>query len=179
MIPVRAPRRSIALASLLVLALSTAVGCEKKDDDEKSESSAVAVAPPPAAPAPPPPPATPAPPPAAPPPASPPAPAAPAGDVTRYPDERPLTGGASLVNDVTARKQTNLQSEVVQNLAKGSFVTRVAQSGNWTLVSWKQTAGDKMGWVESNKAFGGEWRDSRIPQQVIDEGRRRGVVFPR
>lgn len=173
------PHRSLAVVCLLTFAVGAAAGCEKKDDDEKSESSAVAVATP-AAPAPPPPAPTPAPAPTPPPAAPAPTPAAaPASDVTRYPDERPLTGGANLVNDVPARKQANAQSELVQNLARGSFVTRVAQSGNWTLVSWKQTAGDKMGWVESAKAFGGDWSQGRIPQQVIDEGRRRGVLFPR
>ena len=172
MIPLQSKRRSVALASLVVLVLgAAAAGCEKKDDDEKSDASAT-----PAAPAAPPPPATP--PPAAPPPATPP-PAAPAGDVTRYPDEQPLSGGATISNDVAARKQANANSELVQNLAHGSGVTKVARSGNWTLVSWKQAAGDKMGWVETSKAFtNNDDPDVRrtIPKAVLDEGKRRGVL---
>ncbi len=167
MMPVHSMRRSVALASLVVLAFgAAAVGCEKKDDDDKSDSSAVPASTPAA--------------PAAPPPAAPP-PAAPATDVTRYPDEQPLTGNTTTSNDVAARKQTNTQSEIVQNLAHGSTVTRVARSGNWTLVSWKQTTGDKMGWVETTKAFVNNDDDYRktIPDRVIDEGRRRGVVLPR
>jgi hypothetical protein len=107
-----------------------------------------------------------------------PAPAAPASDVTRYPDEQPLTGNATTSNDVPARKQTNVQSEIVQNLAHGSPVTRVARSGNWTLVSWKRTDGDKMGWVETNKAFANNDEDYKrtIPDRVIREGRKQGIL---
>jgi len=166
-------RASLAVASLFVLAVSAfSVGCEKKDDDEKSGSSAAPIAP---APPPPPPQAPAAPAPAAP------TPAAPAGgDVTRYPDESPLTGGANVSNDVSAHKQASQASEIVQAIARGSAVTKVARSGLWTLISWKQTTGDKMGWVESAKAFNDRYEQRTVvPQQVIDEGRRRGVLRPR
>ena len=171
MISVNSCRRSSVVASLLVLAVSAlAVGCEKKDDDEKSDSSAAPVAPPP------PPPLAPA----APAPAAP-TPAAPAGgDVTRYPDGSPLTGGANVSNDVNAHKQASQASELVQVIARGSAVTKVARSGLWTLISWKQTTGDKMGWVESAKAFNDKYEQRTvIPQSVIDEGRRRGVLRPK
>lgn len=174
MISPQSKRRSVALASIVVFVLgAAAAGCEKKDDEDKADSAA------PAAPAPPPPAPTTAAPPAAPAPAPAPAPAAPAGDVTRYPDEQPLTGGATISNDVAAHKQANVQSEIVQHLAHGSAVTKVARSNGWTLVSWKQSTGDKMGWVETSKAFANnDDPDIRrtIPKAVIDEGKRRGVL---
>lgn len=169
MISLKALRRSMGTTALVVVGLGVvSVGCEKKGDDDKADSAAPAVAPPP--------PATP--PPATPPPATPAPAPAPAGDVTRYPDEQPLAGGATISNDVAARKQASLQSEVVQNLAHGSAVAKVARSGNWTLVSWKQAAGDKMGWVETTKAFRDNDDDYKrtVPDRVLDEGRRRGVL---
>jgi hypothetical protein len=165
----KAPR-PFALACLVAFALGgSAIGCKEKDKDD--EKVAVTAAPAPTAPAAPPVAPTPAP---TPPPAAPP-PAAPASDVQRYPNERPLSGDAALVNEVEARKQTNHASELVAKLPKGTPVTKIALSGAWALVGWKMGPDSKQGWVEEIRAFGGQ---GRVPQPILDEGRRRGVLWP-
>jgi hypothetical protein len=173
--------RPAAMASLVMLSLAVAGGCAKDDDDDKDKGAATSTpaapaTPPPAAP---PPPATP--PPAAPPPAAPP-PVAPASDVERYPaTEKPLSGGAVLANAVPAHKRAHVNGALVQNLAKGTQVLLMAQEVNWTLVGWKEGSLDRIGWVESAKAFGQGTvtNDPRVPKGAVDEARRRGVLFPR
>lgn len=165
-----------ALACLLVVAASAAAsGCDSKDkDDDKKSNSAT-----PAAPPPPPPATTPpaAPPTAAPPPVAPP-PAAPASDVTRYPNEVPLANRPAVIADgIGARKQAKAEAPVFQTLAKGTAVTQIAQSGNWTLVGWKNNGVDAMGWVESAPAFGAKLDPTR--QRAADVARKGGLLFPK
>jgi hypothetical protein len=163
------------LATCLVVASfgAATIGCEDKKDDKKSESTS-APASTPAAPAAPPPPATP--PPAAPPPATPP-PAAPAGDVTRYPTEQPIGRTGVIAEGVTAHKEAKAESQTIATLAKGTGVSQVAQQGNWTLVGWKEGAVDRLGWVQSAKAFGAEIGPTRT--RAADEARKRGLLFPK
>ena len=162
--------RRAAACLLIALGAAAASGCEKEDkDDAKSDSTSAPATPPPAAP-PPPPPATPPPPPPV-------APAAPVSDVTRYPNEQPIGRAAVLANNVDVRKAAKAESPSTQALAKGTPVNQVAQSGNWTLIGWKDAGGDKLGWVESAKAFGAELDSNR--KNAVDEARKRGILFPR
>lgn len=81
--------------------------------------------------------------------ASPTATTAPAGgDVVRYANmETPASGVMSIRDVVVARKAADRFSAQVLTLQTGAAVTRVAQYGQFTLVTWNNGTG--MGWVET------------------------------